>query len=205
MLGEFSSKIKRYFIAGLLTIVPVAITSYVVFLSVKGIYKLASFPTKTILENVGIIAPFSSILSFILTFFIVCAIGLFTTNIIGKRLIEGWENILRRVPLIRTIYTGVKELLQVIFSKKHSSFQRVVLVEFPRKGLWSIAFVTSQPSYMKEKTKKEVLTVFIPTTPNPTTGFFIIVPEKEVVPLDISVEEGIKLVVSGGILAPKRA
>lgn len=202
MLTKFLSYIKRYFIAGLLTIIPVAVTVYLIFLLIKGVYKLSTLPLKTVIKEGVLIAPLLSLFSIFAAIIMVCAVGMFATNIIGRRLIESWETLLKKVPLIRSVYTGVKELLQVIFLERSSSFKKVVLVQYPRKGLWCIGFVTSEAFYMKEHTKKKTLTLFIPTTPNPTSGFFIIVPEEDVTPLDISVEEGLKLVVSGGLIRP---
>lgn len=130
-------------------------------------------------------------------------VGVLARNIIGKKLISLGERILARIPLVNKIYLTVREISQAFLGQTRESFRRVVLLEYPRKGLYAIAFVTSESKgEIQGKTEKDMINVFLPTTPNPTSGLLIMVPEEDIIPLDMSIEEGMKLVISGGVLTP---
>ena len=127
-------------------------------------------------------------------------------NIIGRRLLTLGERIVERIPLVRSLYSGVKKAAETILSDSGDSFRKVLLIEYPRKGIWSIAFQTGEPlGEVQQKTAAEVVTVFVPTTPNPTSGFIVLVPRTEIVELDMSVEEGLRLVISLGVVTPESA
>jgi len=124
-------------------------------------------------------------------------------NLFGRKLVSLWEAILAKIPLVRTIYTSVKQILETVFSSTQS-FRKVLLVEYPRKGLWTLAFQSSTTQgEAQAKTGVEVINIFIPTTPNPTSGFFIMVPRTDVVELDMSVDEGLKMIISAGVMVPE--
>ncbi|MFW6390015.1 MAG: DUF502 domain-containing protein, partial [Halanaerobiales bacterium] len=125
-------------------------------------------------------------------------------NIIGKKIISFGENILLKIPFFNNIYISIKKVLNAIFSRHHNSFKKPILFEYPRKGLYQIGFLTKEASpYFDSITGEKLYNIFLPTTPNPTSGMFIMVPQEEAVILDLSVEEALKLIISGGILNPE--
>ncbi len=142
-------------------------------------------------------------LAVIFTFIIILICGILTRNYIGRRLIRFGDNIIARIPLVSTIYQATKQLLESIFTREAKHFRRVVLVEWPRKGLFAFAFVTREANgELQKKTKQKTLGIFLPTSPNPTTGYYFLIPEEETIPLDISVEDAFKLILSAGIITP---
>jgi uncharacterized membrane protein len=131
-------------------------------------------------------------------------VGIFARNILGRTLLGIWEAIFTRIPLVNKLYVATKQIGEALLADKGAMFKRVVMLQYPRKGIYSIGFVTHAPGgELQEKVGSKVVTVFLPTTPNPTSGFFLVVPEKETVPLSISVEDATKLIVSFGIVGPK--
>jgi uncharacterized membrane protein len=125
-------------------------------------------------------------------------------NLLGRRLVAAWESLLSQIPLVRTLYKGIKQIMEAVLATDAKSFRKVLLVEYPRKGLWSVAFMTSDGlGEVQEKTAADVISVFIPTTPNPTSGFVIMVAQSEAIELDMSVEDGLKMIISMGVVIPK--
>ena len=142
-------------------------------------------------------------LGLILVVILVFVVGLLTRNFIGRKIVKLGENIVDRIPLVRILYTGVKQLLEPLFLQKTNAFKRVALIEYPRRGVHVIGFVTGESKgEVQSKTSKDMMNVFVPTTPNPTSGFYILIPEDEVVYLNMSVEDAFKLIISGGIVSP---
>jgi uncharacterized membrane protein len=199
MLKDLRAKVRNYFIVGLLTIFPLGVTLYVIGFILKFINRYFPVPIDVLQKyNVPIVViHFGGIL---LAFLIIIGVGIFATNIFGKRLVSLWESLLMRIPLLGGIYTGVKQFSEAVFLRGKRSFSRAVIVEYPRKGLYAIGFVTSE--FDSESLKEKMATVFLPTSPNPTSGYFVLVPRKDVTPLNLSVEEGLKLILSAGILTP---
>jgi uncharacterized membrane protein len=141
-------------------------------------------------------------LGLIFVVILVLAVGLLTKNIVGRKIVRLGENIVERIPLVRILYAGVKQLLETIFLQKTDAFKRVGLVEYPRRGTYVIGFITGESKgEIQDKTDKNMMNVFIPTTPNPTSGFYILIPEDEVVMLNMTVEDAFKLIISGGIVS----
>lgn len=129
--------------------------------------------------------------------------GMIMANLLGRRLVAFWESLLARIPLVRTLYSAVKQIMEAVLATDAKSFRKVLLVEYPRKGVWSLAFMTSDDlGEVQDKTKANVISVFIPTTPNPTSGFVLMVPESDVIELDMAVEEGLKMIISMGVVVP---
>lgn len=129
--------------------------------------------------------------------------GIVATNLLGQRLVIWSESVLDRIPLVRTIYNGSKQVIQAFFATNSQAFRKVVLIEYPRKGIWSIAFQTGSPhAEIIEHTGMEMLTVFIPTTPNPTSGFLMMVPKSEAIELSMSTEAALKFIISLGVMQP---
>ena len=130
-------------------------------------------------------------------------VGVFTTNIFGRELVRLGEKILAKIPVVRSVYTGTKQVVQTVLDTEIETFSKVVLIEFPRKGLWALGFITCEnKGEIQQKTGEEILNVFVPTTPNPTSGFLVFACRNEITDLSMSIEEGIKFAISGGIVAP---
>ncbi len=193
---------KRYLIAGLLIWVPLGVTVMVIKLLVgimdqTLLWLPEPYRPETLL---GFHVPG---LGVVLSVIIVLGTGVVVANLFGRKLVEVWENILARIPLVRTIYASVKQILETVFSSGQS-FRKVLLVEYPRKGLWTLAFQSSTTQGEAQiKTGQEMINVFIPTTPNPTSGFFIMVPRSDVVELDMNVDDGLKMIISAGVMVPE--
>ena len=196
------NRIKNYFITGLLATIPIGVTIYilrVVIGMMDNILKIlpSKFHPDTYLPFH--IPGLGSIATVVLIFII----GVLTQSFLGRKVVSIGEWILSKIPLVRNIYIAIKQLTGAIFVQNSKEFKRVVMVEYPRKELWVIGFVTGiTEGEVQTKTKKRVVNVFVPTTPNPTSGFYLLVPEKDIISLDMTVEDAFKLVVSGGIVSP---
>ena len=191
-------KIRRHFITGLVVLAPTVITGWIVwkiFVTVDGFIEplQKKFP---IIDIPGI--------GFAVVIVLIFIVGFLAGNLIGRRLIAGGEGLFNRLPLIRKIYTASKELSEVLLGGKKEMFKRVVLVRFPHHDSWAVAFEMNQGIEQFDKVLGEdSVVVFVPTTPNPTTGFTVVVPMREVFPLDISVEDAVKMCFSGGAYRPQ--
>ena len=185
-------QIKRHLIAGVLAIVPIALTFWIL----RFLFRFLDSFTAPILKNIGIEIPG---LGIILTLLFVFLLGLFITNVLGKTIFNWGERILTKLPLVNTIYNAVKQITNAFSGKSMKNFKQVIFIQYPRKGLWTMCFVTNQS---KNESGDEFYHVFVPTTPNPTSGVFIVIPQKDAVHPDISVEEGLKSIISGGIIDP---
>lgn len=193
---------KRYLVAGLLVWVPLGVTVMVINFLVGIMDKtLLWLPEAYRPDNLlGFHIPGLGVLMSVV---IVFSTGIIVANLFGRTLVQLWEKMLARIPLVRTIYASVKQILETVFSSGQS-FRKVLLVEYPRKGLWTLAFQSSTTQgEAQAKTTAEVINVFIPTTPNPTSGFFIMVPRDEVIELDMSVDDGLKMIISAGVMVPE--
>jgi len=192
---------KRYLIAGLLIWVPLGVTVMVIKLLVGMMDKTLVWIPAEYQPDVllGFHVPGMGV---VLAVIIVLGTGIIVANLFGRKLVQFWESLLSQIPLVRTIYTSVKQILETVFSSGQS-FRKVLLVEYPRKGLWTLAFQSSTTrGEAQSKTGTEIVNVFIPTTPNPTSGFFIMVPREDVVELDMSVDDGLKMIISAGVMVP---
>lgn len=206
IFAQFKKDIRNRMLTGLLLILPV----YVTFFVVKFLFGLVGGTLSPIIKKVfqfyGIALPRTSIdefvitfLGIILTFILLYFLGIFATNFIGKSIIQYFENLLTKTPIIKNIYSSVKQIIHSVGLPGKQAFKRVILVDFPKEGIKSLGFVTGATEYNKEK---KLLSIFIPTTPNPTTGFLIFVNENDVTDTNLSVEEAFKTLFSGGVLAP---
>ena len=133
-------------------------------------------------------------------------VGFFAAGLIGRMVFRLGESLIDRVPVVRSVYGALKQIFETVFADSSSSFREVVLVEYPRHGLWAVGFITGRTrGEVRERINRDLVNVFLPTTPNPTSGFLLFVPREDLVQLDMSVEEGIKMVISAGIVTPPRA
>src|SRR3989338_6906087 len=194
-------KLKRYFLTGLLLILPLFITFYILILSFKFIDGiLGGFINNYLRANWGFFIPGIGI---ILGILIVWLTGFIATHFLGKRMLSVLENRFVGLPGVRQIYPSAKQIVGFLFSKDKAAFKQVVLAEYPSKGIWSIGFLTNEAfDEAGEKIARDLAHVFIPSTPGPWSGFLILVPRKDIKLLDMSVEGAIKLIISGGILKP---
>jgi uncharacterized membrane protein len=143
-------------------------------------------------------------LGVILTFLLLFLTGALAANFFGKQLIEGWERLLSRIPLVSWVYSGVKQVAETLLSPQAQAFRKVLLLEYPRAGIWSIGFQTAATLVeVQARTEKDVICVFVPTTPNPTSGFIMLVPKEDVVELDMTVDEALRMVISLGVVVPE--
>jgi uncharacterized membrane protein len=199
-------RLKRYFVTGFLAIIPVAATVGVVIFCIRILNKVLGIPLSKLINIEGFLASCVDLVTGIMLALIVIIGTGYLAAKIGERGIFKWiEGFVAKVPIISSLYTSVKQLVDiVILNKTKGSFTQVVLVEYPRKGIYSVGFVTSKVNpEMESLTKRRLLNLYVPTALNIASGFLIIVPEEDVIPLNISVEEGLKLVISGGIIVPK--
>ena len=196
-------KLRRYFFTGLLVLVPVWLTIVVVRWIVGFMDGLLvrMLPLKWQPEQLfGFPVPGIGV---VLTLLLILSAGVLATNYFGNKLVKASEDLVYRIPLVKGIYTLFKQLADTVLSGDRQGFRKVVLIQYPRKGLWSIGFVTGvSEGELQRVTDRRVINVFIPTTPNPTSGYYILVPEEDATVLSMSVEEAFKLIVSGGMVSP---
>ena len=194
--------IKRYFITGLLIWIPLAITAWVLMLIV-GVadQSLLLLPEPLHPHNLlGFDVPGAGIA---LTLLVILATGLLATNLIGQRLIRWWEKLLARIPVVNSIYSGVKQVSDTLLSSSGMAFRQPLLVNYPHQGSWTIAFLTGEPGGdITNHLKEEHVSVYVPTTPNPTSGFLLMFPKSQVIELDMDVDEALKYIISMGVIAP---
>ena len=194
---------RKYFVTGLLILVPLAITLWVLNLVVSTMdQSLLLLPVawrpSTLL---GFDIPG---LGTILTLLIIFLVGLTTRNFVGNRVVLIWERLLQRIPVFNTIYSSVKQVSDTLFSSSGNAFRKALLVQYPREGSWTIAFMTGVPGGdVRNHLIGDYVSVYVPTTPNPTSGFFLMVPRVDVIELDMSVDAALKYIVSMGVVTPE--
>jgi uncharacterized membrane protein len=193
-------RIRRYLVAGLLVWIPIGITVFFVSLLIRlmnqSLVLLALLPEEWrsfAIPGLGIV----------LTLIVLLTTGLFAANFVGHSMIAFWESVLDRIPFVRSVYSGAKKFSEIVLSESSQSFKKVLLIEYPRKGIYSLAFQSgTNLGEVQARTGDEVICCFVPTTPNPTSGFIVLVPKDEVIELDMQVDEAIKMVVSLGVVVP---
>jgi uncharacterized membrane protein len=197
-----SQLIKRYFITGLLIWVPLAITAWVLSLIVTTMdQSLLLLPTNIHPHSLfGFDIPGAGAL---LTLAVILATGLVTANFVGQKLVVWWERLLARIPVVNSVYNSVKQVSDTLFSSNGQAFRKAMLVQYPREGSWTIAFLTGHPGGdVANHLTGDWVSVYVPTTPNPTSGFFLMMRSADVVELDMSVDEALKYIISMGVVAP---
>lgn len=196
-------KMRKYFITGLLILVPLAITLWVLNLVISTMdQSLLLLPERWRPQAMfGFNIPgFGTILTLLIVFLT----GLLTRNFIGKQVVHAWEMLLRRIPIVSSIYSSVKQVSDTLFSSSGNAFRKAVLVQYPREGSWTIAFLTGVPGGdVRNHLIGDYISVYVPTTPNPTSGFFLMVPKADTVELDMTVDEALKYIVSMGVVSPE--
>ncbi len=195
LFGKVLRRVRNWFFAGLVILAPLALSVYFLGLGFRWLDALlGGIAARTLGRQIPGLGLLASLVLAVLT-------GLIASNLLGRRLIAWAEQALLRVPIFRGVYATLKQVVDAFAGHKRTAFQNVVLVEYPRRGIWSIGFVTGPaPAEVQERAERELVNVFVATTPNPTSGFLILVPKDEVVYLAMPVEEGLKLVISGGVI-----
>jgi uncharacterized membrane protein len=202
--------VKRYLIAGLLAWLPLAITVWVLSWLLGGMDSLFLWllkgasavlpvqaqPLLVQLRNIPGLSILVLVSAMLLT-------GVFVTNIFGQWWLRQWDAMLQRIPIVKSIYSSVKQVSDTLFSSSGNAFREAVLIQYPRAGIWTIAFVTGKPGgEVADHLEGEWVSVYVPTTPNPTSGFFLMLPRSDVLPLAMSVDQALKYVISMGVVAP---
>ena len=196
-------RIRRYLVAGILVWAPLAVTWFLLKIGVGLMDQtLAIIPARYRPDELlGVHIPG---LGVILTIVVLLVTGILAANFVGRAFVGGWESLMDRIPFVRAIYSAAKNFAEMVFSDSSQSFKNVLLIEYPRKGLYSLAFQTASAlGEIQGRTGEEVVCCFVPTTPNPTSGFIIIVPRKDITVLDMDVDEALKMIISLGVVVPR--
>lgn len=195
-------RVRTFLVAGLLVWVPLGVT--IILLKI-----LVDLMDQTLLLLPMAYRPETLLgfripgLGILLSLVVLLVTGILVANILGRKLVHFWESVLKRIPLVRSIYSAAKQFAEIVFTDNTQSFNRVMLIEYPRKGLYSLCFQTSSNlGEVQAKTGEDVVCVFIPTTPNPTSGLILMVPKSEVIELDMEIEEALQMIVSLGVVVP---
>ena len=199
------SVLRRYIMAGLLVWLPLGITIIVVKMLIGLMDRtMLLIPMQYRPEQLfGMQIPG---LGAIIAVVVVLFTGVIVANLFGRKLVAFWESLLARIPLVSSIYSAVKQIAETMLSTSGQSFRKVLLVEYPRKGMWTLAFQTgTEVGEAQCKTGRKVINIYVPTTPNPTSGFFIMVPKEDVIELEMSVDEGLRMIISMGSVVPNPA
>ena len=195
--------LRRYLIAGLLVWLPIVVTVLILKFLIDVV-------DRTLLLLPAMVQPETLIgfripgLGFLLSGVVLLLTGMVVTNLLGSSMVRLWEGLLARIPVVRAIYSASKQLTETLFSGSGKSFRKVVLVRYPHPGMWTLAFLTGEGMpEANRKTGRDLVNIFVPTTPNPTSGFFLMVPREDMIELDMSVDVGIRLILSAGAVAPE--
>ncbi|MCL2875757.1 MAG: DUF502 domain-containing protein [Betaproteobacteria bacterium] len=194
---------KKYFITGLLIWIPLSVTFAVLAWIINTLdgwimpWLPLHLQPQTIL---GFDIPGLGVLLFA---FILFATGVIGANVLGQRVVRSWESLLARIPVVKSLYSSIKQVSDTLFSDNGKAFRKALLVQYPRKGIWTIAFLTGIPNDdISQQLSGDYISVYVPTTPNPTSGFFLMLPSEDVIELDMSVDEALKYIISMGVVAP---
>jgi uncharacterized membrane protein len=194
--------LRRYLVAGLLVWIPLGVTVFILRVLIGLMDKtLLLIPEQYRPEEwLGFTIPG---LGLILTLLVLLVTGLLAANIVGRSMVGLWESLLDRIPVVRSVYSAAKNFAEIVFSDSGQSFKKVLLIEYPRKGVYSLAFQTATNlGEVQGRTGEEMICTFVPTTPNPTSGYIIILPKKDVIELDMEIDEALKMIISLGVVVP---
>jgi uncharacterized membrane protein len=196
-------RLRRYLVAGILVWLPLGITYMLLRILVGLMDRSLRYVPKQYLPEawLGVSIPG---LGVILTIIVLLITGILAANIVGRSIVGGWESLLERIPIVRSVYSAAKNFAEIVFSDSGNAFKKVLLVEYPRKGIYSLTFQTATDvGEIQGRTGEDVVCCFVPTTPNPTSGFIIVVPKKDTIELDMEVDEAVKLIMSLGVVVPR--
>ena len=200
----FISRLKTYFFTGIAVTAPLGITFYLSFIFINFINDKEKklIPDKYIPDTYLLFEVPG--LGLIIAMLVLILVGALAAGLIGRAFVNLGERFISKLPIIRSLYSALKQIFQTVLASSSKAFREVVLVEYPRKGIWAIAFITGPTKgEVAYSSKKKLVNIFLPTTPNPTSGFLLFVPKDDLIILNMNVEEGMKMVISGGIITPK--
>jgi len=199
----FLARLRTYFLTGIIVTAPIGITVYIAWQFISWVDESVR-PLLPPAYNPETYVPFALPgVGLVIGFIVLTLIGALTASFFGRSLVRFGERLVERMPVVRTIYSALKQIFETVLAQSSDSFSEVVLVEYPRRDLWTIAFVTSRTEgEVQDITADDMVNIYVPTTPNPTSGFLLFVPRQDVRPLSMTVEEGIKYVISTGIIVP---
>ena len=205
-MGKLFQKLRRDFLTGLVVLIPIVLTVYLVWSVITFIDKviIPIIPPKyNPLDLFEIYIPGLGVILFLI---VTTFIGSLASGFIGRQAINLGEKILLRTPIVSTVYNSIKQIIQAVFKPDGTNFKQPCLIEYPRKGVWAVAFISTETyGEIKQKINQgSLVTVFLPTTPNPTSGFMLFVPKNDIIILDMSVEHAAKLIISAGLVMPER-
>ena len=192
-MNSLIQNLKSKLLTGIITLLPL----YLTYIVLKFFFKTLNDISEPILNRLNIEIP---LLGIFLTLLLVLSIGIAVTNFLGRKFFEIGEKIVKKVPLVSSIYYSIKQILDTIANSSTDEFKGTVYIQYPRKGLWTMAFISGESISESGKT---FFHLFVPTTPNPTSGFFLMIPKEDAIESNMSVEDGLKTIISGGLLAPK--
>ena len=201
------ARLRNYFLAGVIVVAPLIITAYLLWTFVQWVDSWV-IPYVPAIYNPRTYLPFDIPgIGLVIAIFSITLIGFLAANIIGRTVVGYGERMLSRMPVVRNIYNGLKQIFETVLSNSSSTFRSCGLVEYPRKGLWALVFIASETKgevkQMLQEQGQETVSVFLATTPNPTSGFLLFVPKSDILALEMSVEDGAKLIISAGLVSPK--
>ena len=201
--GRVMARLRNYLLAGILVTAPISITIYISWIFIDFVDSKIT-PLIPLKYNPETYLPFSIPgLGLVIVLVVLCLIGALTAGLLGRWFLRTGERVLAQMPIVRSIYATIKQVFETVLSHQSNAFRQVVMIEYPRRGIWALGFLTGKTEgEVQHLTEEEVLNVFLPTTPNPTSGFLLFLPKEDVLILDMTVEEGIKMVMSGGIVTP---
>jgi len=205
MLARFRMFLQRAMIAGVLTTLPLAVTYWFVTFIFKKFSGFVQPYLEMVMLKLHIVIPLyvQNLISFTIIVFALIFIGLFARNFIGRQFLRLIESIAENIPIVRSVYSSIRQIVDAFQTTSGSSFKKVVMIEYPRPGLYSFGFITKDSSeFLNSATGEVCVNIFIPTTPNPTSGFILIVPKKDVIDPGIPIEDGIKFIISAGLVEP---
>ncbi|HAU28766.1 MAG TPA: hypothetical protein DCW68_01465 [Rhodospirillaceae bacterium] len=200
---SFLARLRKHFLTGLLVTTPLGLTLYLTWLVITWIDGLVAAIIPPDWNPMSYLPYQVPGLGLVAVFILLVFIGTVASGYFGKLFVSVGEGILAHMPVVRTIYAATKQVMETVFSNHSSAFRQVVMIEYPHDGMWALAFLTGKTTgEVQAITTDEVINVFLPTTPNPTSGFLLFVPRKKIIPLSMTVEEGIKMIMSAGIITP---
>jgi uncharacterized membrane protein len=189
--------VRRYFVTGVLVLLPLAVTVWLLWRIISAV----EGGVENVMEKLGL--TYYVGYGFLVVIAVIFLAGLIAQNVIGRKLVQFMEGFVTKIPFVSKVYLTVQQIRDAFIGREHALFQSVAVIEYPRAGLYTICFVTSRAEgEVQYKTEEQVVCVFVPTTPNPTSGFLLFVPQEDLIPLSMTVEEAMKLVISGGALIP---
>jgi len=206
--GGVGRRLRAYFLTGLLVLVPLGLTYFIIKLLFLSIDDILNDVASQLLLHLGLAIGEQRIpgLGFVSLIIIILITGVIARNYVGRTLVNFGDKLVQRIPLINRVYGATKQLSQAFFSTKREVFKKPILFEYPRKGIYSIGFYTQDTrGAVQEAIDEDVVSIFLPTTPNPTSGFLLFVQKSEIVELDLTIEEALKLVISGGAIVPEKS